>query len=279
MFSPTFPSKDDNLRMAKKTVKLGEASLRKGLRIYAVGDIHGCLDELKQMLRIIKKDRKKNPVKDYRIVFLGDYLDRGPNSRKVISKLTKLCKAKPKRIICLLGNHDEKLLSAASPQSDDWLELYFRYGGGDTLNSYGFNEKDLRDAELGKLRGRPLARRICKIVPELHWQFLESLPRSCSFDDYFFAHAGVDPKRSFDDQKAHDLCWMREPFLSWKKPLAKVVIHGHTRQSEPDIRLNRINVDTSCCYGEKLTAVVLQEDTYRFLEVQSVSKWQGSKEN
>jgi len=262
--------------MENSSIELGEARLRDGLRVYAVGDVHGCIDELKQMLDLIEGDLVQHPIKDYRIVFLGDYLDRGPDSKAVVQTLMSLQEQRPEHVICLLGNHDEKLLLALEPQPTAWLDKYMKYGGIETLTSFGMSKRFLKDVKAGKIDAKTFAKAVRDEMPKIELDYLRSLPRSITIDDYFFVHAGINPERDFDQQDDHDLVWIREPFLSWKDAFSKVVIHGHTRQTQVDVRTNRINVDTSCVYGHALTTVVLEENKHRFISVSAPEYWQSS---
>ena len=252
-----------------KTVALGNSRVDKKTRIYAIGDVHGCLDELKALLALIKSDLKDKPVARHRIIFVGDYVDRGPDSRGVIDLLLKL-KKKGKPVTYLCGNHEEKLLRACRQLDSQSLSGFLRYGGMQTLESYGLHPKEFR-ATLGKnpkpADFRNLAKLTKKHVGKAHYGFLEQLETHTHEGDYFFCHAGVDPKRKLKKQDARDLIWMREPFLSWNKPLEKVVVHGHTPHKKPELLQHRINTDTSCVYGIALTALILEGGKQRFLNV------------
>ncbi len=256
-------------------VELGKAHAGNNMRIYAIGDVHGCLEEMNALLDLIQDDLTSNPIKKHRIIFVGDFVDRGPDCKGVVERLIQLT-AENKNITCLFGNHDEKLLHALKPMKEELFKKYFQYGGAETLLSYGFSETELGIVQSGDYSptlAKALAKSVKKRLPESHIKFLESLPRQVSEGDYFFCHAGVNPNEPFNQQKDHDLIWMREPFLSWDKPLEKVVVHGHTKIDEPDIRVNRINIDTSCVFGEALTAVVLEGTEFRFLYTPALKQY------
>ncbi|MEE9313434.1 MAG: metallophosphoesterase family protein [Rhizobiaceae bacterium] len=257
------------------SVKVGTAHAGKKMRIYAIGDVHGCLDEMKDMLKLIKRDLKTRPIKHHRIVFVGDFVDRGPDSKGVVKYLKKLIR-KNKHVTCLFGNHDEKLLLARKEMPLDKFDSYFRFGGAETMLSYGVSTKKLKrisDNPINKKAAISFAKKAKKRIPKSHVKFLKKLPRSITIGDYFICHAGVHPQVALDEQKEQDLIWIREPFLSWDRPLDKVIIHGHTRRSKPDVRKVRINVDTSCCYGGELTAVVLEGVDHHFLTVKARKKY------
>jgi serine/threonine protein phosphatase 1 len=256
--------------MAKsKTVELGKARIPKDMRVYAIGDIHGCIDELKDMLKLIKKDLKEHPVKNHRIIFVGDYVDRGPDSKAVIDRLIKM-REKGHNVTFLRGNHEEKLITAFTAIDRRNMSGFIKYGGPETLASYGLTGKAV-DRILGsnpsKKDYEKFSSEVRSHLGKTHVEFLTSLPTSTIEGDYFFCHAGVNPRASFDIQRDYDLIWMREPFLSWGKPLEKVVVHGHTPRQRIGEHPHRINVDTSCVYGNLLTAAVLEDKSQRYLHV------------
>ncbi len=237
------------------------------MRIYAIGDVHGCLDELNTLLNLIDDDLAARSIKNHRIILLGDYVDRGPNCSGVIERLMELTSTNT-NMTCLFGNHDEKLLLATKKMNLAVMDNYFRYGGGETLKSYGFSEQEISLISHGDFTDKvasTLANKVKEMVPEAHVEFLRALPRFTQEGDYYFCHAGVQPELELSAQRENDLIWIREPFLSWDKPLEKVIIHGHTKIDEPETRLNRINLDTGCCYGGKLTAVVLEKTDHHFI--------------
>ncbi|MEP1093344.1 MAG: metallophosphoesterase family protein [Rhizobiaceae bacterium] len=256
--------------MAKtKTVSGGDARVEKGMRVFAIGDIHGCIDELKELLKLIKKDLNDHPVEKHRIIFIGDYVDRGPDSKAVIDRLIKL-REKGHPVTFLRGNHEEKLITAFTAIDRRNMPGFIKYGGPETLQSYGLTGKAV-DRILGT---NPRTKDYEKFSAEVrshlgksHVEFLTGLPTSTIEGDYFFCHAGVNPRAPFDIQRDYDLIWMREPFLSWDKPLERVVVHGHTPRLRVGKHAHRINVDTSCVYGNLLTAVVLEGKKQRYLQV------------
>ena len=246
--------------MISRGMQLSEAKLPKSERVYAVGDIHGCLSELCQILDHIKFDLKKNPVERHHLVFVGDYVDRGPDSKGVIDRLIRLQKSKPSRTHFIMGNHEQKLLQfLASPKSS--FQGFFMIGGIETARSYGVKRLHLETASATKIRNK-----LMKKMPSEHMDFLRRLVPSYQRGDYFFCHAGIRPGISLREQSAHDLTWIRHEFLVSKKLHEKIIVHGHTPQPKPEVRENRINLDTKCYGSGVLTCLVLQGDAMRFIQ-------------
>lgn len=237
------------------SVYLGKATAPPGLRLYAVGDVHGCDDMLADVHRRIAADLAHRPPADHRIVHLGDAIDRGPDSAGVIQRLADMTAADP-RVICMAGNHDQMLMdflrdpARAGPV---WLDN----GGDATLRSYGVT---------APTRGLAyLAGALSAAMPTAHQMFLRGLPRIARFGDFVFVHAGVRPGVPLERQDADDLIWVREPFLSDGRDLGFVAVHGHTPVREPDVRANRINIDTGAVYGGALTCLAIDGTDWRFL--------------
>jgi serine/threonine protein phosphatase 1 len=231
-----------------------------GVCVYAVGDIHGRVDLLSELHRLIAEDASHlTPGTEKLVVYVGDYVDRGMESRQVVDLL--LDRPLPGfTAVHLLGNHDAWLLSflVDAQIGPTWL----RYGGDATLHSYGVSVGLQRDdARIYDKLQADLRQR----VPRRHVDFLQNLELSYETGDFLFVHAGVRPTLPLDRQTAEDLLWIREPFLSWRRDLAKVVVHGHTVGADPIVRHNRIGIDTGACWTGCLTCLVLEEGDYRFL--------------
>jgi len=230
-----------------------------GMRLYAIGDVHGRVDLLRDMHALIRRELRDEPVPDWRVVHLGDYVDRGPESCAVIELLVAAMKADARNIV-LAGNHDIGFLDFLMvPQADG---LFAKFGGYDTALSYGVR-LDFRDM----LYLMPGHAALCRAVPDSHLDFLSSLRFSASFGDYFFCHAGIRPGVALDAQDEHDLTWIRRPFLDHPGLFDKVVVHGHTPVEEPQLLPNRINVDTGAFRTGRLTAVRIDGVETRFLSV------------
>lgn len=229
-----------------------------GMRVYAVGDIHGRRDLLLRMERRILADLDQETAEPL-VIFLGDYVDRGPDSAGVIEHLSSSRFGPPFK--ALRGNHEDLLLSFLDDPSvlDRWRGV----GGLETLHSYGV---DVSEALRG--RGYRQAReQFAEKLPASHRRFVEDTVLSHTCGDYFFCHAGVKPHVGLDRQAREDLLWIRDEFLLFEGSFGKVVVHGHSPVSVPEMRANRINVDTGAFATSHLTAVVLEKAGRRFLSV------------
>ncbi len=230
------------------------------VRIYATGDIHGRADLLGLMLAAIDRDLAEHPCRLSREVYLGDLIDRGPHSAAVIDMLiarrrTRLCDV-------LAGNHEAMLMAAMSDPGT--LQAWLGMGGLQTLGSYGVAPPPPEASASARANGIALVRRA---IPAAHLAFLASLELSCSLFGYLFVHAGIRPGIPLSAQAAADLLWIRAPFLNSTLDHGQVVVHGHTSIPEPEILPNRINVDTGAWLTGRLTCVVLEGRSMRFIRV------------
>jgi serine/threonine protein phosphatase 1 len=226
-------------------------------RIYAIGDIHGRSDLLERMITLIRSDVEANTVENCVTVTLGDYVDRGPDSRGVIERL--LNNPFPTDFIPLKGNHE--LLFESFLHKPAIGEQWRHLGGLETLVSYGVRVGSL-------LRGQnyqEAAQALKAAVPQAHLDFVTSLRTSLSIGRYFLCHAGVRPGVPLERQSEDDLLWIRQPFLASQADFGKIVVHGHTPTEKPEVRPNRINVDTGAYMTNKLSCVVLGKEPPRFL--------------
>lgn len=228
-----------------------------GIRIYAIGDIHGCLDLLDEVIARIDADMAERPASNATRVFLGDYVDRGPDSKRVLDRLISCCVAQP--TVCLMGNHEVFLGDFL--ENPDVLSVWRRYGGLETLRSYGLTPTRKTDVK----EQRKLAADLNRLLPDSHRDFLSSLKQYFICGDYFLVHAGVRPGISLTEQSEDDLLWIREDFLLCEDDFGKVVVHGHTPVLEPEVRSNRINIDTGAYATGRLTCLVLERDEVRFV--------------
>jgi len=239
-------------------LQLGQSSTPAGMRLYAVGDVHGCDSMLAGAHAKIAKDLADRPVADHRIVHVGDYCDRGPDSAGVVERLAALTAGDP-RVICLRGNHDQMLIDFLGDPATGG-EMFLFNGGEATLASYGV------PARFGPRRGyAALARALGEAMPAHHRAFFDGLALTARFGDYLFVHAGIRPGVPLDKQHPEDLVWIREEFLWDDRDHGFVVIHGHTPSDTDKVRPNRINIDTGAVYGGTLTCLRLEGTDYRFL--------------
>lgn len=228
-----------------------------GVRVFAVGDIHGRLDLLDRVLNAIDSDTTKSPISDSIEVFLGDYVDRGPDSRSVLDRL--VARNRARQTIFLKGNHETFLAEFANkpPILSDWQ----RVGGLETLMSYGLTPSINADADT---QAR-LAAALDQAMPLSHRRFLGNLKSSFTCGDFYFVHAGVRPGIPLAKQRDEDLLWIRQEFLLCEEDFGKIVVHGHTPVPRLDIRPNRINIDTGAYATGNLTCLVLEDDTIRVI--------------
>ena len=224
--------------------------LPEGIRIYAFGDIHGRSDLLKEMFTVIDTDLARNPVSRPIEVFLGDYIDRGPNSAQTLDLLIE--RNLSHETVFLRGNHEAYFLEVLRDPSK--LEDWRQFGGLQTLMSYGIQPSLNPDAaEQTDLIGE-----LTKVMPADHLRFLQSLKPSFLCGDFFFVHAGVRPGIPLKEQQEADLLWIRNEFLDSEENFGKFIVHGHTPVPEPDIRPNRINIDTGAYATGNLTLLTIQ---------------------
>jgi len=204
------------------------------MRIFAIGDVHGCLEALEALL-----DRLPIKWGEDLVIFLGDYIDRGPSPRKVIERVRNLVKAYPDRVIALSGNHE-------------WMFKRYLKGIEREVFLYNGGETTLRDYfEGGKLK-----------IPEEDLHFLDTLPLYYETEEFLFVHAGIRPEIPLEQQDEEDLLWIREGFYYYPGRFPKTVVFGHTPFPEPLDLPDRIGIDTGCVYGGKLTAVELPARKY-----------------
>lgn len=202
---------------------------------FAIGDTHGCLDHLTRLLDDCRRFAKIQPAT---FVFLGDYIDRGADSRGVTQTIMDMQTADPERVIALAGNHEDLLLRADNFIDEArWLDS----GGDSTLRSYGISSMTE--------------------FPQDHLTWIRNLPTHYDDGQRFFVHAGIRPGIPLDQQTREDMLWIREPFLSADADHGRLIVHGHTpqRNGKPDIHPNRVNIDTGAVFGRKLTAAVFTD--------------------
>jgi len=235
-----------------------EAKAPEGMRIYAIGDVHGRADLLDRLARKISADLTARPCTQALTVFVGDYVDRGLDSRGVLERLSR--GDFPTPIVALRGNHEEAMLRFLddAPALPQWV----MFGGLMTLAAYGVDPgEEMRRGGAPAVQAAFLAR-----LPQPHRRFLDETRYSAEYGDYFFCHAGVRPHVPLDRQDPGDLMWIRYEFLEYKGDFGKVVVHGHTPHTKVESLPNRINLDTHAFRSGVLTAVALEGAERRFID-------------
>jgi serine/threonine protein phosphatase 1 len=210
-------------------------------KIFIIGDVHGCLPMLQKMMNKIDW----RPEKD-RLIFLGDFVDRGEDSCGVIDFVLDISRRSP-MVECLLGNHEHVLLDFLSGRNP---ATFFLNGGTATLNSYRFGQE-----RFGDLR-----------IPGEHIEFMKSFQKWIELDDYYIVHAGFRPGVELEEQNLEDLLWIRDSFIFSDFHFGKRVIFGHTPFSQPLIMANKIGLDTGAVYGNKLTCLELPSFRFHFVQ-------------
>lgn len=237
-----------------------------GVRIYAIGDVHGRLDLFDALIQLIEADRSDGDG-ETELVLLGDYIDRGPHSAQLLDRLLE---GPPPwaRWTLLRGNHEQVMLDIidAEPTEDpDRFERlvsgWLKFGGREALESYGagallaFGNDLYAVAEF--LRAR---------VPGSHVALIRKMPLAVRRGDYVFVHAGVRPGIPLDAQEADDLIWIRDEFLNANDDFGAVIVHGHSVRPEPELRANRVGIDTGAFASGRLTAAVIDGSSLRILQ-------------
>ena len=241
----------------KPDISLQEPCVPPGERLYAVGDLHGRLDLLDAMLDLIDADLASHRACRSRLIFLGDYVDRGPGTAQVIHRLIEVAGGYDATF--LKGNHEQIMIAFMREAAT--LDRWRGIGGLTTLQSYGI-AASLRPSsdEAGIIQKHLLA-----VMPPSHIDFFDQLKVAHVSGDYVFVHAGLRPGQSVEQQDEQDVLWIRDKFTRSKLKHEKFVIHGHTPVRLPDVQVNRINIDTGAYARGRLTCIILQDKTRRFL--------------
>ncbi len=229
-----------------------------GQRFYAIGDIHGRLDLLEQLLGQIDSDHAARSPAEQHLILLGDLIDRGPESRRVIERVMELGQTRS-NFRCLGGNHEDLLLRTLSGDAKS-AAVFHRVGGRETLLSYGVTQEDYESSDYNGLCD------LAKVhVPEAHAHFVAGLEDYVAAGDYLFVHAGISPGKPLTAQSSEAMRWIRREFTECDEPFEKMVIHGHTITEEVDERVNRIGIDTGAYATNRLTAIGLEGEERWFL--------------
>ncbi len=241
----------------KKTQDERRANVPEGQRFYAIGDIHGRRDLFATLIEAIEEDDAACTPATSTVVLLGDLVDRGPDSAGVIETARQW--GKRRQVRCIAGNHEEMFLESFDDR--EMLRHFLKHGGRETMLSYGIKKKRYNELTLKELQAE-----LNELVPAKHRKFLQAMEDMVIAGDYVFVHAGIDPKRSVQDQKTSDLRWIRERFLKHGDPLSHVVVHGHTIFEEMNHTDHRIGIDTGAFRTGTLTALVLEGDSRRVIQ-------------
>jgi len=241
-------------------LSLKKASVPEGMVVYAVGDIHGRDDLLSRLHHLITTDMESRaPGSHVQVIYLGDYIDRGPDSMAVINRL--LDQPLPgAECIFLKGNHEDAMLKFLDghERGEAWLPL----GAGATARSYGVR---LRGQHGHALPTDDIRAEVRAALPERHLHFLRSLKLCHAVGDYLFVHAGIRPGHGLGEQQPQDLLWIRGDFLRSKRRHEHIVVHGHAAASGVVVRHNRICVDTMAYATDRLACLVLEGRSRRFI--------------
>jgi serine/threonine protein phosphatase 1 len=227
------------------------------MNIFAIGDIHGCLNELTSLhKKILTHD--KFDVKNDLIIYLGDYIDRGKNSKEVINQILKLKNNKIKTVN-LMGNHDEFMIDFLFNNKNN-IENWLNFGLDQTLRSYGIEVVDFIKDGFGDDIIDNLRKSLLSKMNEEHIKFFKELEISFSSEKYLFVHAGIDPKKKLEDQTKKDFLWSRsKDFFDKDFKTQKIIVHGHTPEENIINNSHRINIDTGCYFSGKLSSVCLSD--------------------
>lgn len=231
-----------------------------GVCVYAIGDIHGRFDLLSEMMQRIQRHAEALPssIHTRRLVVLGDFIDRGPQTAQIIQQFLAPPPSGFERVV-LRGNHEMMMLEALHDPDSDMCARWLANGGLEALQSYGI------PSARGDWRQK---------LPREHRDFLESTLLYHQSGDFFFAHAGVDPEHPCFRQDHQALLWIRRPFLESQKAFGKIVVHGHSITSAPTVRPNRIGLDTGAYASHRLSCLAVYE-TNRQILTTDPSRWSG----
>ena len=234
-----------------------------GTRVYAIGDVHGCLHLLVDLLQRIETDTSARERIDTHLVILGDFIDRGGQSADVCTLLHSLKDSG--KFHCIKGNHEQAMVDVYEGSVPS-LRFWLQYGGGDTLLSFGVDEALIERARVQEEAENQLIREVQQRVPAEIIAWMAELPTQIHVGDYLFVHAGIRPKVPLSMQSEFDLMWIREPFLSSKVRHPRLVVHGHSERDEPELLPNRFGIDTGAYRTGVLTAVGIENDDHWILQ-------------
>lgn len=240
-----------------------DAAIPPGERVYAIGDVHGRLDLFSALVQAIEKDDRRRGKAQTTVIMLGDLIDRGPSSARVIASARAWANARKVRF--LAGNHEEMFLRAF--YNPAVFSKFIKYGGLETILSYGVDRETLDKADIEEAINL-----MHKAVPKEDREFLRDFETMAVIGDYVFVHAGIRPAQPLEKQKGSDCRWIREPFLGFLGAHSHMVVHGHTVVDEPEFRRNRIAVDTGAYATGRLTALCLEGRERRIIQAHSTEE-------
>jgi serine/threonine protein phosphatase 1 len=245
--------------ISRDAPRRGSPRVPRGERIYVVGDVHGRSDLLTRIHHAIRADLHQRPAPTKRtIVYLGDYVDRGPGSFEVLELLIR-APVEGMKAVYLKGNHEDMMLRFIHGEN---VPAWLHNGGDATLASYGVVAPMMpTPPKIAELR-----RQLRDAMPAAHVPFLESLQLMHTAGDYLFVHAGIRPGVPIESQRPEDLMWIRGPFLGAGDTFGKCVVHGHTISIMPEVHPHRIGIDTGAFCSGRLTCLVLEGERLGFLQ-------------
>jgi len=229
-----------------------------GLRVYAIGDIHGRLDLFERLLIRIEEDTRQRGIAENLVILLGDLIDRGPDSAGVVHRA--MVPLEWGRIVTLKGNHEAAMLDALEGNSK-MLRIWLRNGGREAVTSWGLDLGSETDIDTDEVRAA-----VRTVIPPPQIAWLHRLAISLHIGDYFFVHAGVRPGVALDKLETRDALWIRDEFLTSDRSHGAIIVHGHTPRDEVEERPNRIGIDTGAYFSGRLTALALEGGHRWFLQ-------------
>lgn len=245
-------------RLVQRLSRPAPTSVPHGERVYSIGDIHGRLDLVEELIAAVDADDAARGPANTTLVFLGDLIDRGPDSRGVVERLRQLSLERPQTRF-IGGNHEQVFLRAVGGDAKA-TRFLVRIGGRPTILSYGIGETEYEEMEYSAL-----TERLAELVPAEHVAFLSSFEQWVEVGDYLFVHAGLRPGVPIEQQSPEDLRWIRDEFLNCRSSFGRLVVHGHTVTEDVEIRSNRIGIDTGAYQSGRLTALGLEGSDRWFL--------------
>jgi serine/threonine protein phosphatase 1 len=237
------------------------ASLPRGQRVYAIGDVHGRFDLLQDLIGRIEADNAARVPTEVHVVMLGDLIDRGPQSREIIEFFLSGTPGFAQWHF-IMGNHEEMLLKLIDQPDSSLMPQFLRFGGRETFESYGAPQRVLDTPDLYAPDTLQF------YIPEDHRTFVRRMGDGILVGDYFFTHAGIRPGVALDDQEQQDLRWIRKEFLESDVDHGMIVVHGHTQLDDAEVRPNRIGIDTGAYRTGKLTALGLEGTERWFVQTE-----------